>query len=82
VALWFQQTNSSAPAVQIQDTSEGPAREVDSVDTAHFYWWEWQPLRLIALIAISLLFGTLAGVIENKAFELIDRHFKKAKTAD
>jgi hypothetical protein len=41
VALWYQQNSSSFPSVQIEDTSEGAAREVSSVDTARFFWFEW-----------------------------------------
>ena len=74
VAIWYERTSSGSPSVQVQDTSEGPAREVDSVDTARFYWWEWQPLRFSMFIVIAALYGILAGIAENKLFALIDRH--------
>jgi hypothetical protein len=38
VALWYQQSKPNLPSIEIQDTSEGPAREVGSVETARFYW--------------------------------------------
>ena len=55
MAIWYQQTSSGSPSVQIQDTSEGPAREVASADAARFYWWEWSDwLPLIAAFAAGL----------------------------
>jgi hypothetical protein len=41
VALWYQQTKPGTPLIEIQDTTLGPARDVGSVDTASFYWWDW-----------------------------------------
>lgn len=41
VALWYQQTKPGSPLIEIQDTALGPARDVGSVDTASFYWWDW-----------------------------------------
>jgi hypothetical protein len=32
VALWYQRSGQGLPSVQIQDTSEGPAREVGSIE--------------------------------------------------
>jgi hypothetical protein len=43
VAIWYQQTSDYVPSVQVMETTEGPSREVGSVDTAGFYlidhWW-------------------------------------------
>jgi hypothetical protein len=40
IALWYQQSRSGAPTVDIQDTGAGVAREVASTETARFYLWE------------------------------------------
>lgn len=60
VALWYQQTQSGSPSVEIEDTSEGPAREVSSVDIARFFWWEklatlTVPLALVTAVLASLV---------------------------
>jgi hypothetical protein len=52
IALWYQRTKSDTPSIEIQDTSEGPAREVGSIETARFYWWDHVSLPLNVLFAL------------------------------
>lgn len=65
IALWYQQTKSGSPSVEIQDTSIGPAREVSSIEDARFYWWEWSeeyvaPVAALASFpAILIMIGVL-----------------------
>jgi len=60
VALWYQQTKPGAPIIEIQDTALGPARDVGSVDTASFYWWDWSSETAKA---VSATFGVLAAAL-------------------
>lgn len=63
VAIWYQQTDSYSPSVEVLETAEGPAREVGSVDTAGFYifdvpshhWW----VVLLVSLPIWLLLNWL-----------------------
>ncbi|MGD0570379.1 MAG: hypothetical protein ABSA78_18405 [Candidatus Sulfotelmatobacter sp.] len=61
VALWYQQTDSYTPSVQIIETAEGPSREVGSVETASFYLldlathrlWIWA-LEIVAFLVLPI----------------------------
>lgn len=56
LALWYQANRPGTPTVDVQDTAAGMSREVGSVETARFYWWDYlTPLR----IALFLLTGLL-----------------------
>ena len=61
VALWYQQSKSGTPVVEIQDTSLGPAREVGSIDGARFFWWDWSGRGATFLGAAVGLLGALLG---------------------
>ena len=62
VALWYQENRSGTPTVDIQDTTAGMSREVGSVDTARFYWWDYlTPIR-VALFVLIGLFVLSAGI--------------------
>lgn len=80
VAVWYEQTLSSSPSVQIQDTSEGPAREVAAVDTARFYLWE-QAARLTGLLALlaALLAAIVSTFFENKISKMIEQRRAKVR---
>ena len=58
IAVWYQQTKAGTPVVEVEDTSEGPAREVGSIDTASFQWVRHQETVLQVL---GVLGGVLAG---------------------
>jgi len=63
VALWYQQTKPGVPSVEIQDTSLGPAREVGSIETARFYWWDWLSERPVIFVYSSTLLPLLTLVL-------------------
>jgi len=76
IALWYQQTKSGSPTVDIQDISVGPAREVSSIETARFYWWEWLshltgPLTALAAFLASILTLFLERKIKRKRADVI-----------
>jgi hypothetical protein len=71
VALWYQRSGQGLPSVQIQDTSEGPAREVGSIDTARFYWWEWSE-RWTGFVG---LFSAVLGFVLSSL--LVSMHRRK-----
>jgi hypothetical protein len=75
VALWYQQTKSGTPLIEIQDTTLGPARDVGSVDTASFYWWDWSAGT--AKI-VSTVLSTLA-VTAMLLFEYLFSHRKRSR---
>ena len=63
VAVWYSGNRPGTPTVDIQDTSAGVSREVGSVETARFYWWDFiTPIRAALLVLIGL-FLLAAGVI-------------------
>jgi hypothetical protein len=60
VALWYQANHPGTPIVDIQDTAAGMSREVGSVDTARFYWWDYiTPIRVGAFVLIGLFMLSL-----------------------
>jgi hypothetical protein len=60
VALWYQANHPGTPIVDIQDTAAGMSREVGSVDTARFYWWDYiTPIRVGAFVLIGLFILSL-----------------------
>ena len=60
IALWYQRTKSGEPSVEIQDTSEGPARQVSSIDDARFYLWEWAERLTAPLSGLAAVLGSLS----------------------
>jgi hypothetical protein len=68
IALWYQQTNSGVPSVEIQDTSEGPARQVSSIDDARFYLWEWAERLTVPLSSLAALIGALLTYVIAGSF--------------
>ena len=65
ISLWYQQTRSGSPSVQIEDTSEGPAREVSAVDVAQFYWWERAKNLTVPLTAMAGLLGSVITLFSS-----------------
>jgi len=78
VALWYQANRPGTPIVDIQDTAAGMSREVGSVDTARFYWWDYlTPIRVVLFVLIGLFmlslgifYVTRSGGTAQRAAEL------------
>jgi hypothetical protein len=60
VSIWYQQTGVDPPSVQVMEMTEGPSREVGSVDTASFYLVD-VPSRRWFIWGISLPIGFALG---------------------
>jgi hypothetical protein len=83
IAIWYQQTGPGSPSVQVLESSEGPAREVGSVDTAGFYLLslgDRHPFLAGVLAFLPSFLGFCFGlfVLSKQAFRLGLRSGQKA----